>query len=217
MENSVKTHLVLISILSMGIPSLATGNSWEKTVSNDSPNPELSYKILQQPIVDFLRLVARDADVQIDITHHVSGTLESFTASGDTAAILDAVASQANLQWFEFNGTFYISTADEAEVRLLRFETVPSDAIVKALEEIGLTQNRFPMTVSSTGKTIAFSGPPKLLALKEAVIEGVKSETPAPEPRVVQEWPAPKVELAPRPEAEGGVTIFRNLSRSKQY
>ncbi len=204
----MKAYVVLATGLVVSAPSATFAGTWENLVSATVAPSELSYKVLRQPVPDFLKQVARDAGVQIDLSSGVAGSLTALSVSGDVAAVLDAVAAQTNLQWFAFNGTFYVSTAGESEVRLLRLESVHGTTAISVLAEIGLTQERFPITLTGSGNTIALTGPPKLLALREAIIEGI---VPPPAPKPVQ---APKT-IPPPPIQDQGITLFRNLSRSQ--
>lgn len=216
----MKPTYILTALLAAGVPTAPSANSWEALVRGDTQKaaisqPSLSYRVLRQSIPDFLQQVARDADVQIDLSPGIAGMLSSLSVAGEIETVLDAVASQANLQWFAFNGTFYVSTAGEAEVRLLRLKSISSRAAIQAIEEVGLAAERFPIKVGATGKTIAFTGPPKLLALREGIIEGVEVEPPVVVPPDKPEQPA--ILVIPPPPRERGVTIFRNLSRTEGY
>ncbi|MEL6839964.1 MAG: hypothetical protein AAFP85_11780 [Pseudomonadota bacterium] len=139
----------------------------------------LSYFVVNQPIVDFFEQMERDSGVQIDTTESVRDVVRTLRLSGDVEQILTTLARRFDLEWFGFNGVYYVSAETESRMRLIRLGDVPVEVAKDALAQSGLTSDRFSISQAAQGTALALTGPPKLLGLSEAVIESVVVETEA--------------------------------------
>ncbi len=140
-----------------------------------NPTPELSYRVITQSLNGFLNELIRDSGDRIDVSADVRGHLSHVMHTGRTETILDQLAVQHSLDWFAFNGVYYISAKSEAMTRMTRLGDLTDEAALDALEASGLLFDRFPVRRTAEQSALAISGPPKYLALVEAVIENIPS------------------------------------------
>lgn len=138
---------------------------------------KIDYRVVNLRAADFFALLAQDVGLRVDISGKVTGRLRNVRISGTTADVLDQISNMLSLDWFEFNGVIYISSREQATTRIIRLGDLTADDTYDALEESGLKLARYPIQVASEGTALAISGPPKMLALAEAVIESIP---PAP-------------------------------------
>lgn len=138
--------------------------------------PDHAYYVVNQPLVQFLEQLERDSDRQIDTTESVHGIVRSARLSGDVEQILTTLSRRFDLEWFGFNGVYYVSAETESRMRLVRLGDMPMGVARDALAQSGLKSDRFPIAEAAQGTALALTGPPKLLGLSEAVIESVVFE-----------------------------------------
>ncbi|WP_188791825.1 hypothetical protein [Salipiger pallidus] len=143
--------------------------------------------MLRQPVVEFLQILARDRGLRLDMTDRVRGTIVDMRLSGSVEDLLDQLAEAHALDWFAFNGVIHVSTVGEAVTRLIRLGDLDADHAVAVLDDAGLALERYPIRSTAERSTVAISGPPRMLALAEAVIESVpKRNSAQPKQRTEQ-------------------------------
>lgn len=145
------------------------------------------YLVLNQPVAAFLEMLARDRDVRLTLTDRVRGTIAGMRLSGSVSEILDNLAEAHALDWFAFNGVIHVSARGEATTRLIRLGDLDSDHAIDILDEAGLALDRYPVRATAERSTVAISGPPRMLAVAEAVIESIpRRQAAGPAPRATR-------------------------------
>ena len=134
------------------------------------------YLVLRQPVAAFLELMAQNRGLRLDVSDRVRGTISDTRLTGTVSEILDNVADAQRLDWFAFNGVVHVSAREEAMTRLIRLGDLSPDDAIKVLDEAGLKLERYPIRATAEESTVAISGPPRMLALVEAVIESVPAK-----------------------------------------
>lgn len=135
-----------------------------------------AYFIVRQPVAQFIEQLENDGGVQIDMSVRIQGMITNMRVGGDVEAILSLLSRRYGFHWFAFNNVFYVSPVSDARMRLVLLNGISSKAALQALAEAGLASDSFPITETSGGKALALTGPPKLLALSEAIIESLEPE-----------------------------------------
>ncbi|WP_028957532.1 hypothetical protein [Sulfitobacter sp. 20_GPM-1509m] len=175
---------VIFSVFSLTQPALAVeGNigalpqlselAGEQVQSEETLEQEEDYFVLKISVPDFLDLLARDGSLRLDVTQRVRGTITDMRLTGTVNMILDRVCDVYALDWFAFNGVIHISARSEAMTRLIRLGDLDSESAIEVLQEAGLALEHYPIRTTAERSTIAMSGPPRMLALAEAVIESI--------------------------------------------
>jgi len=170
----IKTLCVVLTLLSAG----------HVTASTD----DLSYRIIRQPVVEFFSELSAFSGQRIVLSEGVTGTVRNMTLSGTFEEVVAKIATERQLDVFHFNRVTYISAKSEAVTRLTRLGTLSSDDVVGELAQVGLLHDSYPVATAAGGTAVVLSGPPKLLALSEAIIETIPDAPevlPAPEPVIV--------------------------------
>lgn len=176
-----------------------------------------AYYVLRQPVVQFLKQLEQDAGVQIDLSSRIPGTIIETRVDGDPDAILDTLSRRFGFHWFIFNNIYYVSPSSESEMRLMRLNGISSEKARQALADAGLINSRFQVVEAAQSQALVMTGPPKLLALSEAIIETLvpeapASETPAPTRTIVSQLPAPAGDVSPA--EEDALLLYRGTSLS---
>jgi hypothetical protein len=131
------------------------------------------YLIILQPVQVLLETVAKESGLRIALSDNVKGVLRNLRATGTTAEVLDAVCANLGLDWFAFNGIIHVSTRSEATTRMVKLGDLVPEQAVDALSAAGLPLTKLEVRPTSIDNVLAMSGPPELLAIAEAVIEGI--------------------------------------------
>ena len=153
-----------------------------KGVTAQTPVTEtLDYLVVRQDSSALFEDLARDLGLRLDLSDGVHGTLSGQRLTGTRDEVLTAATKDLGLDWFIFNGVLYISDRTEALTRIVRMGDLKTEKVMTVLTDSGLATERLDIESSAGGTALALSGPPKLLALAEAIIEGIP---PAPVDRV---------------------------------
>ncbi len=149
---------------------------------------DLSYRIIRQPVSAFFVELSAFTGESIVVSDGVSGTIRELTLTGSLEEVIKRVAASARLDTFTFNGVTYVSAKAEATTRLTRLGDLSPEQVIAELETVGLLHEEYPVAIAASGSAVVLSGPPKLLALSEAVIETIpeaEEAPPEPEPQIV--------------------------------
>jgi hypothetical protein len=163
-----------ISVAQVGVPA-------ESVVAQFPAVEAFDYLIVRQDASALFEAIAGDFNLRLDITDNVHGTLSGRRLTGSQTEVLEVAAKDLGLDWFVFNNVLYVSDRSEAVTRIVRMGDLKPDEVMAALAESGLSTDQLDVEASAGGAALAFSGPPKLLAIAEAIIEGIP---PAPVDRV---------------------------------
>lgn len=160
---------------------------------------ELDYMVVRQDAAAMFAVLAGDMKLRLDLSDKVHGTFSDIRLSGTPDEIMEVAADEVGIDWFAFNGALYVSSTSEALTRIVRLGELQEDKVMSVLRDSGLPIDKLDVKPAAQGNALALSGPPKLLALAEALIEGIP---PAPKERVAE-------------AAEKIVTIRRGIDTEK--
>ena len=179
--------LASASVAPVAAPTATPVGSADGDKITDALARPADYLVLRQPVVEFLQVLARDQGLRLDMTERVRGTIVDMRLSGSVGDLLDQLVEAHALDWFAFNGVIHVSTGGEAVTRLIRLGDLDADHAVAVLDDAGLALARYPIRSTAERSTVAISGPPRMLALAEAVIESVpKRNSAQPKQRTKQ-------------------------------
>ncbi len=170
---------VLLCILGVQVSSAAAQQQNPEETRNDAAVSDATtplqgdYYVVNQPLTEFLQMFARDLNLRVDVSPAVRGTIRNRAYSGNIEAVLSKLGQIYSVDWFQFNGVYYVSARSEATTRLTRLGALGAPEAISILSESGLVMARYPVSQVAGQSTLALSGPPKLLALAEAIVEAV--------------------------------------------
>lgn len=148
----------------------------------DTNSDTVTYTILSQATHDFLKMLSRDSGVRIQAENGVRGRLDTVTLSGSVTEILDALSRSMDVEWFDFEGQFYVSRRSDGITRLTNLGDINFETAVDTIREAGLLIDRFPVTETAGGASIAVTGPARYVAFVESIIEAIPSPLPVVQP-----------------------------------
>jgi hypothetical protein len=160
--------IISISALSaclIGSPILVSANLMAEKRSN--------FFVVDSNLSSVLDALKEFSDARIDFTDEVRGRVQRRDFDGTLPEILDALAISHDLEWFHFNGAYYVSQSREAISRIVRLGNLPVASLEAAMKGAGLTSDTLSTTTTSNGEAIVLTGPPKLVAFAEVIIESI--------------------------------------------
>jgi hypothetical protein len=175
--------VMTVSLAEAEVDSSALPSSADAAESVAEPVIALDYLVIGEDAAAFFDVIARALSVRLDLSDKVHGTLSKTRLSGTSDKILDEAAQKLGLDWFTFNGVLYVSNRSEAVTRIVRLGGLKAGRVLAVLAENGLAVERLDIKPSADGAALALSGPPKLLALVETMIEGI---APVPVERLAE-------------------------------
>lgn len=143
-------------------------------------DPVIDYMVVDQRLGDVFAMVERDTGQRIRTTDAVRGRVQRTPLSGPVVPALTSLAAAHNLDLFVFGGTVHVSTKDEATLRLVRLKNVSKDRALAALSKAGLQFAPGDVKPAADGMALTFSGPPRMLAIAEAIVESIPPASPSP-------------------------------------
>ncbi len=164
--------------MKMLLGSLCLIASTFETAVAQQQKPAVDYLVVNQRVEDFLIEFARDNGLRVDITGSIRDRITGRRLRGEIEDVFNQIGRAHSLDWFLFNGIYYVSPRDQATTRMTRLGDLDIEDAMRALAASGLVMDRYPVTQAAERSALALSGPPKFLALAEAVIESVPSKTP---------------------------------------
>lgn len=171
--------------------------------TSDRSESPIDYLIISQRIQELLTMVERDTGMRIAASEAVRGRVRNLRISGTVAGFLDKIGRRHDLDWFEFGGTYHVSARSEATLRLLRLGKLDPERAKLALENAGLDLTRFPVRHAADRAALSLSGPPRMLAIAEAIIESIPetADPVAPADKTVRVRRGTEMTLQPVPGA----------------
>ncbi len=140
-----------------------------------------------QSQVDTLALRAIDTrlNVFLDTIDTITGsrietteTLRTQTVNGwyegSVEDVLETLGRSSDLDWFQFNNTYYVGLKSEAATRIVRLGDVGYAGAVTALENADITADVLNMISVANGSAIVLTGHPKLVAFSEAILQSIQ-------------------------------------------
>lgn len=144
----------------------------------DVPNPVVEYYVVDQSVPSFFALLAQETGARLLVSDDVGGRVRDLYLQGELREVIERVARAQDLDWFVFGDVVHISARNEVKTRVIRLGDLPIATVRAALADAGLQIERFGLRKTAQGTAIALSGPPRFLAVAEAIIETIPASAP---------------------------------------
>ncbi|MEP2783339.1 MAG: hypothetical protein ABJO67_02330 [Pseudoruegeria sp.] len=154
--------------------------------------PPIDYYIFNQSVNSFFDDLERDTSLRLQVSPQVTGSLRDVSLSGPPLDVVRQVSGSLGLDWYTFNDVIHVSAKSESGTRVVRLGDLTPEYAMTALRRSGLPIDRFPAQITGQGSALAFSGPPTLLALAEAVMETIP-EVSHPTPALITPQPGKSI------------------------
>ncbi len=137
------------------------------------------YTVIDQDVRDAIGEMGRNLKIGVDISDGVEGRLQGPWSSVTVEDFMDRVAGQLDVEWFFDGHRLHISSASESVRQLLPLGGIEPKAWQASLKKLGISSDRFPITIDADKDIALVSGPPKYVAL---IADSLPRSKPAAEP-----------------------------------
>lgn len=135
--------------------------TWPRLVKFCRGNP--SARSASTAIGAALREFARHHSLTLNLSGEVKGRIRGRLPPGDALEFLDRLATLHGFEWYFDGSVLHVTAASERQSRTITFRGQSEDAL-KTLASLGVTDERWRVTVGSDQRTGIVSGPPRFVA-----------------------------------------------------
>lgn len=145
----------------------------------------LSYSVVEQDLRDVLAGIGEQLGLRTKISEHIRGKVHGRLPPAPASELLDRLAALYGLDWYYNAGTVFVSSHDETALKVIALGPVQFSDLADALEDLEITDKRWPIRVSEHGIALA-GGPPDYLALVEQTFTALAKRPRDAEVRVLR-------------------------------
>ncbi|MBY3517250.1 type III secretion protein [Rhizobium laguerreae] len=155
---------------------IAAGNQLAKSAPLSLPSTPYRYAVLDQELAAALREFGSNVKIKISISGEVKGRIRGRIADLPPRVFLDRLTDIYNLQWYFDGLELYVTSANEAQTRLLVLTPMRFDALKVALDELNISDERYVVRAALGSALVMVSGPPRFVALVEQTFNGLLAQ-----------------------------------------
>lgn len=155
------------------------------------PDNVYDYTVVDQDLPAALQEFGTNLGMKVNISPEVRGRIQGRLPSLRPRAFLDRLATMFNLEWYYDGQVLYISSAKEAQTRLLVLAPIGFEQFKTALSVLKVADDRFAVVPAPGNGLVLVAGPPRFVALAEQTLAGLIAEEQA-KPKAGVPAPAPK-------------------------
>lgn len=136
------------------------------------PNPRqmISYSVVDQDLRDTLTGIGEQLGLRISISAKIHGRVHGRMPPATAEQTLNRLASLYGFDWYCDGRTLYISAYDEAVSKVLPLGPVGADELEQTLDELGVSDRRWPVRFARAPGVAAVDGPPRYAALVDETL-----------------------------------------------
>lgn len=177
---------VAASVLLHAQPVAAAPVPW-----NDEP---FSYTVVDQDLRGLLTEFGARIGVPVRVSDTVKARVRGRLPPSPPREFLQRLAEIYGLEWFYDGGTLWVSAATESQTKLLRLGPVEFGQLAGTMQELGVSDERWPLRKSGDAGIVMVNGPPRYVAMAEQALIALQQRA--------------------RPPQAGGVEVFRGQPTS---
>ena len=153
------------------------------TESKAAPLPDayriISYSVVDQDLRDVVAGIAAQLGLRTVISPHVHGQVHGRLPNAPAVTMLDRLAALYGFDWYYDDRTLFVTSYDEAVSKIMPLGPVSANGLVQTLQELGVSDNRWPVRIAPASGVAAVDGPPHYAMLVDqtlaALTAGAKS------------------------------------------
>ena len=162
-------------ILALGAAVLlAPAAAWAAPLPD--PQQMISYSVVDQDLRDVLTGIVEQLDLRSSISPQIHGRVHGRLPPATAEKTLDRLAALYGFDWYCDGRTIFVSGYGEAVSKVEPLGPVAPDALVQTLNELGVSDNRWPLRVASVSGVAAVNGPPRYAIARRRNTDGTGAE-----------------------------------------
>ncbi|MBP2449503.1 secretin N-terminal domain-containing protein [Rhizobium leguminosarum] len=155
---------------------VSTGNHLAHSAPLSLPSTPYRYAVLDQELAAALQEFGNNLKIKISISGEVKGRIRGRMPELPPRAFLDHLTDLYSLQWYFDGVELYVSSANEAQTRLLVLTPIRFDALKAALDALNISDERYVVRPAPGNTLVMVSGPPHFVALVEQTFNGLVAQ-----------------------------------------
>ncbi|MFQ6550994.1 hypothetical protein AAD018_001445 [Aestuariibius insulae] len=187
-SNSSLTNTTFIVESQLTDPNDSTAYKVDENIAREAEAQQPhDYFVVNQSLKDFISILAGSTSSRINVSENIRTKIFNSRVTGNLDEIMSWIEARHDVDCFEFNGTYYLSARSEAKTRVVHLGDMTAEDARASLTDAGLNDTDYALHITAGGSAVALSGPPRLLAVAETIIEAfpaAKDGPPGPKIRV---------------------------------
>lgn len=166
----------LVCVTCGGLEAAAEGANNMDTVAPGSTE----MVVMDSRIDIILESLAATAGVRIEPSEGLRGRVQRRQFVGSVDDILAGLSDELDIEWFAYNGVYYVSHSSETVTRVVRLGDLSLQTAKTGLANAGLNLPALATRSMQNGEAIVLSGPTRLVALAEIILESITEKAGLP-------------------------------------
>ena len=138
-----------------------------------------SYVAQDKPLKEFIREFSAGEGVNVVIAPEVEGTVNGkFNLAPQS--MLDLLAMSFGLTWYYDGSVLYVYAAGDMSTEVLPLGATTSDQLLEALNRLGISDRRFPISYDRAHNTARIAGPKRYVELVKQTVAALNQQTTEP-------------------------------------
>ncbi|MDQ8726888.1 secretin N-terminal domain-containing protein [Bradyrhizobium sp. LHD-71] len=145
----------------------------------DLPNTTYTYTVINQDLSAALLEFGSNLNIKVNVSQEVRGRIQGRLPDLPPLAFLNRLASLYNLEWYFDGQVLHVTSAREAQSRLLVPGPVPFERLASTLAAFNVADERYEVRPAPDTQLVLVTGPPRFVALVEQTLNGLIAEEQA--------------------------------------
>lgn len=134
----------------------------------------ISYSVVDQDLRAVLTGIGAQLGLRTEISTRVQGQVHGRLPRATARVMLDRLASLYGFDWYCYDRTLFVSTYDEAVSKVQPLGPVSTGELMQTLDELGVSDERWPVRAARASDVVAVDGPPHYAALVDQTLAALE-------------------------------------------
>lgn len=130
----------------------------------------VSYSVVNQDLRDVIAGIAAQLGLRAVISPHVHGEVHGRLPAAPAATMLDRLGGLYGFDWYYDDRTVFVTAYDEAVSKVMSLGPVSARGLVQTLNELGVSDDRWPVRIAPAAGVAAVDGPPHYAMLVDQTL-----------------------------------------------
>jgi type III secretion protein C len=171
------------------------------------PSGPYQYSVVEQELATVLQELGRNTGLRVEVSAEVHGRVRGPLPVLTAREFLDYLCASYGLEWYFDGFRLYVSSGKENTSRMISRGAVALDRLRATMDELAISDERFPLRAVKQSDLLLVSGPPQYVELVERTLTALKA-TIHPrnvQPSVVMVYRGDQVAMVKFSGADGGL------------
>lgn len=173
---SQSTVRVLAKRVSSGLPSTSrqapTTTQSTRAIPVAAPAAAGEIRVLEQPLEDLIKFMARRNGMQVVMGRGVRGTVRNEMLSTDLNTAMAQLSGIFDFDWYVEGRQIVISRGDASVTRILYLDGTQFSEFRDGIQKSGISSDDLEMTYLQGSQSVVVKGPAALVARAEVIAQG---------------------------------------------